>query len=185
MLERLQVRYAEPHRRYHTWPHVVACLEAKAAIASAALPEVDLALYFHDAVYEPLARDNEERSAALLVEEGRREWLHEDLLRRASALVLATKHTAASVESEEACIVVDADLSILGAPAGAFEEYERLVREELAVVDDGAYRSGRARLLRGLLERPSIYRTEPARRFWEARARANLERSLRKLEAMT
>jgi predicted metal-dependent HD superfamily phosphohydrolase len=126
LLEHVFARYAEPHRRYHTWTHILACLEARQQITEAALPEVDLALLFHDAIYDPLANDNEVRSARLLVEEGRRAWIDERLLQRAQVLVAATKHGGPSVaETEEACIVADADLSILGSEWATFAEYER------------------------------------------------------------
>jgi predicted metal-dependent HD superfamily phosphohydrolase len=182
LLERLAARYAEAHRRYHVWEHIVACFDARDAITDAALPEVDLALLFHDAVYEPLAGDNEARSAELLVEEGRRAWIGERLLRRAVALVAATNHGDASVvDSEEACIVLDADLSILGADVATFEEYERRVRREFAMVDDATYAAGRGRVLRAFLARPSIYATRRGQRLWEAAARCNLEGSLASL----
>jgi predicted metal-dependent HD superfamily phosphohydrolase len=184
LVARLLPRYAEPHRHYHTWSHVLACLEARRAIAGAALPEVDLALLFHDAVYEPLAHENEARSAELLVEEGRRAWLDEHLVQRARPLVLATKHGAGDeVDSEEACIVIDADLSILGADRATFARYEEAVRKEFAMVDDAAYVAGRTAVLRTFLERPSIYLTHRARRLWEASARQNLEESLAALRA--
>jgi predicted metal-dependent HD superfamily phosphohydrolase len=72
LVERVSARYAEPHRRYHTWAHVLACFDARDRLTTAELPEVDLALLFHDAVYDPFAKDNEAGSARLLVEEGRR-----------------------------------------------------------------------------------------------------------------
>jgi predicted metal-dependent HD superfamily phosphohydrolase len=178
LLHRLFCRYAEPHRHYHTLTHIAACLDARARITDSALPEVDLALLFHDAIYDPLATDNEERSACLLVEEGRRAWMHEELLQRAQVLVLATRHGGGSHDlSEEACIVVDADLSILGSDREAFDAYERLVRKEYAFVDDAAFRAGRLRVLQAFLERPSIYCTRRAQQHWEARARRNLETS--------
>ncbi len=89
---RVRARYAEPHRRYHSWTHVLACFDARDRITGAALPEVDLALLFHDAIYVPLAKDSEARSAQLLLDEGRRAWIDDRLLRRAQALVLATNH---------------------------------------------------------------------------------------------
>jgi predicted metal-dependent HD superfamily phosphohydrolase len=181
LIERLRARYAEPHRRYHTWDHVTSCLAARRRITDAALPEVDLALLFHDAVYEPLAHDNEARSAVLLVDEGRRAWLNEALLERARPLVAATRHDAVEPDTEEACVVVDADLSILGAERQVFEAYERAVREEYASVGDDAYRAGRAGVLRAFLERPAIYATRRGQRLWEAGARRNLERSLASL----
>lgn len=194
LLERLQVRYAEPHRRYHTWAHVLACFDARDALlgrAAPTLPEVDLALLFHDAIYDPLAHDNEEASAALLVEEGRRAWLSEPLLQRARRLVLATAHRSPgdgmAAEAGEpdagalAGIVVDADLSILGAAPDAFDDYERQVREEYRAIEDGAYARGRIAVLRGLLERPSIYATHQGRCLWEEGARPNLARSVSQL----
>ncbi len=182
LLEPLASRYAEPHRRYHTWAHVLACLEARGQITRAALPEVDLALLFHDAVYDPLATDNEARSAQLLVDEGRRAWLHEDLLHRARELVLATAHgDEGPTDSEEACIVVDADLSILGAEPGTFQTYEQQVRHEYACVDDARWATGRAGVLRQFLARPAICATRRGQRLWEASARRNLEESLRRL----
>jgi predicted metal-dependent HD superfamily phosphohydrolase len=183
LLDRLARRYAEPHRRYHTLHHVRACLDARACITRAAIPEVDLALLFHDAVYDPLGKDNEAKSAALLVEEGRRAWMDERLLRRAAPLVMATRHTPGVFETEEACIVVDADLSILGAEPAAFAGYEGLVREEYAFVDDATYAAARAAILASFLDRPAIFATRPAQRLWEAQARRNLEASLTALRA--
>jgi predicted metal-dependent HD superfamily phosphohydrolase len=181
MLERLAARYAEPHRHYHTWAHVLACFEARDLLTRAASPEVDLALLFHDAVYAPLARDNEDVSADLLVEEGRRAWLDDAMLLRARALVAVTKHDAEPTGSEEACIVVDADLSILGAEVPAFDAYERNVRVEYAAVPNAAYAAGRRAVLEGFLARPAIYATRRGQTLWEARARANLTASLARL----
>lgn len=185
LLERLRFRYAEPHRRYHTWEHVLACFDALACITTARLPEVELALLFHDAVYEPLSPDNERRSAELLVEEGRRFWMDEGLLQRASRLVLATRHDergraeeAGAADAPEACIVLDADLSILGAEPATFDAYEREVREEFACVDDACWAVGRRRVLASFLERAAIYSTRRGVKLWEARARQNIERSL-------
>jgi predicted metal-dependent HD superfamily phosphohydrolase len=186
LLARLANRYAEPHRRYHTATHIVACFEARHRISRAAMPDVDLALLFHDAVYSPLAGDNEARSAELLVEEGRRAWLDDRVLQRAEALVRATQHgDASALDSEEACIVVDADLSILGSDELTFDLYERQVREEFEAIDDASYAAGRSHVLSLFLAREAIYATRPAQRLWEARARKNLERSMEKLGRAT
>jgi predicted metal-dependent HD superfamily phosphohydrolase len=184
LLRRLRQRYGEPHRHYHTWGHVLECLEARRRITTSALPEVDLALLFHDAIYEPLAGDNESRSAELLVEEGRRAWIEEGILQGAKLLVGVTAHhKAMPVDSEEACIVLDADLSILGAEPSKFARYERAVREEFAHLEEDRYVAGRSALLRDFLERPSIYLTQRGRRLWESNARRNLERSVANLSS--
>jgi predicted metal-dependent HD superfamily phosphohydrolase len=45
-------------------------------------------------------------------------------------------------------------------------------------VPDDAFKSGRAQVLKALLELPSIYRLAPLREEWEERARANLTAEL-------
>src|SRR5687767_6949665 len=65
--DRLTAAYAERHRHYHNQQHIAECLaEFDAARHLVRQPEaIELALWFHDAVYNPRAGDNEERSAAL------------------------------------------------------------------------------------------------------------------------
>jgi predicted metal-dependent HD superfamily phosphohydrolase len=174
LLERLVARYAEPQRHYHVWSHVEACLRARRELIESPPPEVDLALLFHDAIYEPLAPDNEERSAALLRDEGRTFGLAPDLVERAAALVLATAHREPPTGA--AAIVVDADLSILGSEPTVFAAYEQAVRREYAMIDDASYATGRARILRRFMERPTLYATARGRELWEAAARRNLAR---------
>ncbi len=172
---RLVARYGEPHRHYHTWSHVLACLDARERIAPFAPIEVDVALWFHDVIYDPRAHDNEERSAALMLEE------LGDSAKPAVPLVLATKHSAVP-DTEEARIVVDADLSILGADVETFDTYEQAVRQEYAFVPDDAFRAGRAHVLRSFLDRPTIFSTPAGRDLWEGHARENLTRSLAALD---
>lgn len=176
MLARLQRRYAEPHRHYHVWSHVQACLRASRLLMPPEPPqEVDLALLFHDAIYDPLAADNEERSAALLLEEGGAVGLDTLLLLRAGNLIRATKHSEATATGL-AAVVVDADLSILGEAPEVFGAYEAAVRQEYWMVPDDIYDAGRTRIMRQFLTRPTIYATSRAQQLWEEQARRNLQR---------
>jgi len=179
MISRLIPRYAEPHRRYHTWSHIGACFDAIEKISSDRSQEVALALFYHDAVYEPLSKDNEARSAALLMDEGQRAGVDAAVLKKAYAMILATKHDAMP-ETEQACIVVDADLSILGAEDAIFDRYEDAIREEFGSVPDAAFAAGRLKVMQQFLQREEIFATERARDLWEARARKNLGRSLQR-----
>jgi len=179
MISRLIPRYAEPHRRYHTWSHIGACFDAIERISDDRSQEVALALFYHDAIYEPLSKDNEERSAALLVAEGERVVLDPIVLRKAYAMILATKHDA-DPETEQACIVVDADLSILGAEDVIFDRYEDAIRQEYALVPDAAFAAGRVKVMQQFFRRDEIFVTEKARDLWEGKARANIGRSLRR-----
>ena len=180
LMNQLVGAYSERHRHYHTLQHLRECLaQFDAAATLARRPaEVELALWFHDAVYDPQRQDNEERSA---------DWARASVLaagcaakmaERVAGLVLATKSHQAPAGGADAALLLDIDLAILGAAPGRFDEYERQIRAEYAHVPDDEFRTGRARVLRSFLERERIYLTDAFHDALEARARANLERSL-------
>ena len=56
-------------------------------------------------------------------------------------------------------MLVDIDLSILGAESMRFDEYENQVRAEYSWVPAFLFRSTRKKILQGFLARPSIYAT--------------------------
>jgi predicted metal-dependent HD superfamily phosphohydrolase len=177
--EALKARYSEPWRNYHTLQHITECVELFSAAAHLAEHpfEVEFALWLHDAVYDLQAHDNEDRSAQLARSVLREAGVDETAQERVASLVLATKHRALPALQDEK-LVVDIDLSILGAPPTRFDEYELQIRAEYAFVPDVAFKVGRAAVLRSFLERPRIYSTEHFHERLHGSARANLGRSL-------
>lgn len=175
-------RYAEPHRHYHTLEHVVACIETldstMAQSESIAEPEIELALWFHDIVYNPLAKNNEEESADLLLDVGRGLHLPEKTLLIAADIIVYTKH-AMPVSNKPASYqyAIDADLSILGESESIFDKYEADVRKEYELVPDSVFWPTRCRILQGFLDKP-IYNTREFKAAYEEKARANLARSI-------
>lgn len=175
-------RYGEPHRRYHTLRHLDECLAQLDELREVAdAPDaVAIALWFHDAVYDPKRSDNEAQSADWARSEALAAGLAPPLAERIHALVLATRHDAVP-DSCDARVLVDIDLSILAAEPERFDEYERQVRAEYAWVPRFLFRRKRRQILAQLLARPALFGTERFARAYEARARANLARSLRAL----
>lgn len=175
----LLCRYSEAHRAYHTLQHLRECLTLRSelAVPCTAPAEIDIALWFHDAIYEPARGDNELRSAQWQDEVAAAAGLDQDVRRRLQGLVMVTRHTAAPTTPDEA-LLVDIDLSILGATAGRFAEYERQVRQEYRLVPEWLYRRKRREILAGFLGRDAIYSTDECRRRFEARARLNLQGSI-------
>ena len=169
ILALLKARYAEPHRRYHTLEHIEHCLSEFDPRQAADPKAVELAIWFHDAVYDPRRSDNEERSAAWLLE-----LMPEQT--KAAAMVRVTKDHRPSTPDE--ALLVDVDLAILGQPAERFDRYERQIREEYSWVPSLIFHMKRRSILKGFLDRPFIYQTEPFRAKYEAQARRNLARSL-------
>ena len=138
--DRLIARYSEPHRAYHTVQHLEECFrEFEGTLGLAESPRgVGLALFFHDAIYNTHAHDNEEKSAQLARQVLARSGADESLQDHVNDLILMTRH-AAMPETQDQELVVDIDLSILGAPQARFDEYERQVRKEYAWVDEPTF----------------------------------------------
>jgi predicted metal-dependent HD superfamily phosphohydrolase len=143
----LLARYAESHRHYHSQQHLGECLDAfERERAQAQRPgEVALALWFHDAVYDLQAHD----------------------------LIMATKHDAQPADAD-AQLLVDIDLSILGAPPERFADYERQIRAEYAHVPPEVFEPRRRSILGRFLARDPLYQTPGVRSRCEAQARVNL-----------
>ena len=190
MRDALLARYAEPQRAYHTLQHLRECLdlfeEAEAAARagpSGAEPvsehpaEVELALWFHDAIYDIPATDNEQRSADWARAALATASAPPDAGARVHALVMATRHDAAPTGAD-AQLLVDIDLAILGAPAARFAEYEMQIRREYAHVPEAAFRQRRRTILRSFLERAPLYATAFVRDRREVAARVNLRRAV-------
>jgi predicted metal-dependent HD superfamily phosphohydrolase len=179
--EEIARAYAEPHRHYHTVEHIAHALSlfdgARARVRDADAAE--LALWLHDLVYDPRARDNEARSAARAARMLGEGGVPSRVADRVTALIMATCHVSPPADPD-ARYVVDADLCILGGTPAEFDRYEGQVRREYAFRTEGEWRDGRTRILRAFLDRPRIFLTSEFGRF-ETPARANLERSLRQL----
>lgn len=179
----LSARYAEPQRAYHTLRHVAHCLdefEAARGLARDAAA-VELALWYHDAVYDPRAGDNEDRSAELAARAAAGMGFGPDRAGRVAELIRASTHRGLAGDPDVQ-LFADVDLSILGQTGALFDEYERNVRWEYAWVPEPAFRAGRSAILSSFLVRPSIYGTSFFREKYEATARRNLLESIARMK---
>ncbi len=188
---RLVVAYDEPHRAYHTMTHIEHGLgELEALRGSLENPSlVNLAYWFHDAVYaqNPLT-SNEAESARMAIEAFRAMGIAEALGERACALILATKthELPADVpwnDDPDLETLQDVDLSILAADPYTFACFERDVRKEYDWVPESAFVDGRTKVLESFIGRRFIYKRPALHARWELRARENLQRTLQALGA--
>ena len=179
--EELVQRYGESWRHYHTLEHVADCLERLDAWKSLAQrpEEVELALWFHDAIYVPWKGSNEEKSAELARRRLEALGVPAERRERIASYILATgTHEPADGDLG---LLLDLDLSILGAPADRFDLYEQQIRGEYAFVPRPLYRRQRRARLQELLARPTIFNHPPIRAALEAQARENLQRLIDQL----
>ena len=174
--------YSEKVRYYHTIEHLEACLENLDRCAELAdhLHEIELALWFHDAIYWPLSGENELKSADWAGSFLSKNGASSDQVSRVHKLVMTTQHPSEPGSKDES-ILLDIDLAILGADSETYEAFERGVRREYRLIPAFIFRRKRAELLRSFLERPQIYHTEPFRSQLEARARENMSNAISRL----
>ena len=181
--EALLMAYSERGRHYHTAEHISACLRhLDACLAQVEIPrEVEIALWFHDAIYKPFSSNNEKESAdwaaSFLSENG----AAEAEAARVHRLIMATEHNAPTQTSDEA-VLVDIDLSILGAAPSTYDIFECGVRKEYKHVPSFLYRRKRAEVLRGFLDREKIYTSGCFSAAVECQAKENLSNAVTELE---
>lgn len=183
VLADLARRYGESKRVYHTLEHAWSVVQHAARLASHAanLETVQLAAWFHDAIYNPRAPDNEERSAAYATGILQQWEQSQSRIGNVRRLILLTKDHRPASNDGDGQVLVDADLAILGAPPAAYARYAAAIRREYSWVSDSNYASGRVTILERFLHRPYIYFTPPMRREREQRARANLNAEIERL----
>jgi predicted metal-dependent HD superfamily phosphohydrolase len=183
--EELVRAYGEPHRHYHTLDHIAELIDLfeRHGQGIAERDTAMLAILFHDAVYDPRRNDNEEASAALAAGRLAALGVASGLVGEVSRYILATRHgqSAAPVAEAGLKLLLDLDLSILGAPPERYRAYAEAIRREYAFVPDALYRPGRRRVLEAFLARERIYRTDRLSALWAERARANLAAEMAEL----
>jgi predicted metal-dependent HD superfamily phosphohydrolase len=193
----LLIRYAEPHRHYHTATHVMFVLrhlgdissasieEAPAEVTAGVTAEVLAAALYHDAIYDPRVADNEARSAVLAAADlGAIGWSSgrcrsvAELIRATASHVAEEAHDRVDADPNATAMLLDADLAILGAEPGAYQAYVNGVRAEYSHVDDRQWRVGRSAVLTHFVDRQRLFTTEYMHATYEHRARANIEAEL-------
>lgn len=174
--------YSEPQRFYHNMNHVKNCLvELDSARSLISQPDlVELAIWYHDAIYDTRTKENEERSAQLAYDVCASAEFPETFSKGVKDLILATKHDVIPDEIDGK-FLVDIDLSILGKPRQEFDEYEKNIRREYSWVPEDKYREGRSAILKMFLDRESIYLTYFFINKYEVQARENIAYSMKKL----
>ena len=182
--EALHTAYSEKHRFYHTVNHIDAMLQHFDAVKDIAEKpaELELAIWFHDGVYKALSKSNEFDSAV---------WAKDFCLscgydvagaERVFSLIMTTLHNGETqLNGVDQQLIVDFDLTILGASPDVYDEYERNIRKEYRMVPSFIYRKKRKELLRSFLNDDSLYCLDYFKDKFEVTARQNISRAIEML----
>lgn len=179
-------RHSEEWRFYHTLSHVNAMMQLyhqwRERITD--LNVVALAIYFHDVVYDPKAKDNETQSILLFEKFAFDCNLSDDIISRVSQLIKATiSHSIKNnFDDLDLSLFLDFDLAVLGEEPSRYKTYAKDIRKEYIHMNDELYRIARTKVLQSLLNSPSLYASEEFRMQYEEQARKNMMREICDLE---
>ena len=175
ILNKLIAAYSEKQRAYHTIQHLYECLILLELVKPYLndFYAVALALWFHDAVYNPQAKDNELKSAELFEQYVTADLSDQTVIKIKQWIVATQKH--ASTDELDLQFLLDIDLAILAASPARFVEYEQQIQQEYAWVDPEIYSVKREEVLRSFYENQPIYQTKYFREKFEQKARKNLK----------
>jgi len=133
---------------------------------------VELAIWFHDVVYNPQAFDNEKQSA-ILMKQHCIEVLDSGRLDKIYEWIVATKNHQSSGD-QDLNYLLDIDLAILGSSKQRFAEYEQQIQQEYSWVEPALYEVKRAEVLQHFYQMKPLYQTEYFRNLLEVNAKLNL-----------
>lgn len=183
----LIILHSTPRRHYHTWNHIEQCYRIANEIYDGhILSEIEYAICYHDSVYDPYSKTNEEDSARLFLQEHmitKEDCLNKDLV---VSCILNTKNHFADTSvlkyQHTVNAFLDIDLSILATDEEYYiSEYSNLVEKEYCGIPSHLYREGRKKFLEKLLNVDRIYKTEYMKKF-ESKAKNNIKKEIKRIE---
>lgn len=175
LYQRLILAYAQPHRVYHTLTHIQSCFDIFGDVVDQVEnPDaVALAIWFHDAIYEIDAVDNEQRSADWFLKES--DNIFSDSLRkRVYNHILATLHCGEKINHHDSQIMVDIDLFSFGKPWPEFLQDSNNVRAEKSEMSDEEFYRKQCCFQKFLLDQPRFFQSDYFFEHYESQARQNL-----------
>lgn len=178
----IEENYSHRKRHYHTLVHLDKLHKELKEVRSdiSDWNTVLFTMFYHDAVYNALHSDNEEKSAELAKQRMKELNIPLEMIDRCNRQILATKkHQFAS--DPDTNYFTDADLSVLGADWAVYSEYAANVRKEYSMYPDLLYKPGRRKVLQHFLNMRRIFKTVHFSEKFESQARLNLTQELKTL----
>ncbi len=181
--DKLVSNYNQRHRHYHNQDHIKATLRHLDESKHLANDPnaIEIALWFHDAVYKPFSSSNELDSANWAYKFLREQQAGEEFCSLVRSLIMVTLHDSLPNENDEK-LMVDIDLSILGSKRETYAKFETWIRKEYKLIPKFLFKKKRKEVLTGFLERERIYSHNYFHEKLEERARTNITNALINLQ---
>lgn len=175
----IEATYSHSKRHYHTLHHLEQLLNELLSVKEHIRDwnTVLFSVFYHDLVYNPLRRDNEERSVVIMENRLQSIDVPADIIEGCKRQILCTQ-THKPCNDHDANFFTDADLSILGQEESRYREYTAAIRKEYALYADNLYYPGRKAVLDHFLQLNRIFKTDSFFSKYEKQARLNLQGEL-------
>ena len=177
--------YSSADRHYHNLTHILQVLQIIDQMRPHAEnpAALEFAAWFHDIIYDSKAKDNEEKSAAYAINILTSLKITPSTIEQVAKIILATKTHQATENDIDNYILLDADLSILGASSSEYHIYNQAIRKEYSWLSEAEYRLGRIQVLQKFIKRERIYFTDQIFEAREIQARQNIQTEIESLLA--
>jgi len=172
-------RYNEPHRFYHNIKHLIHVLEQfdfaveHIGVSQNTAAIIEMAIWYHDAVYNPDKNDNEFQSAELFAEHAQAMDINVNIINDVKRIILVTEnhHLASSLDEE---IMSDCDLSPLGFTKEGFDKSDKDIRKEYP----NTPAIERKKALEKFLKHNGIFKTTIFKKAYESQALENIKEKI-------
>lgn len=175
--------YSETHRHYHTLNHINFCLQELEPVKNSLHnPEtVELAIWFHDVIYDIGKNNNEEKSAKMAIQFCQKNNLSPEFTKQVEDHILATgDHTLS--DNADTNYLIDIDMSILGySPDDIYKFEEQIYQEYSTIYNRKEYLIGRLGFL-SKLKGYNIYKTEYFKNKYGQSSQDNITKTIKNLE---
>ena len=175
----IESSYSSPKRHYHTLHHLQHILDELSGVKQdiSDWDTVLFSVFYHDITYNPLRRDNEERSAAIAENRLSTIDVPAEKIAGCQVQIMATKSHVWTGD-KDTDYFTDADLAILGQEWAIYESYKAAIRKEYSLYPDLIYKPGRKAVVEQFLQQEKIFKTDPFFNRYEKQARVNLQKEM-------
>ena len=180
----IEKHYSGKNRHYHNLIHLEKMMEAYFEhIDYIKQKETILfSIFYHDIIYQPIRRDNEEKSAKLMKNRLEQIQLPQTIIENCYRQIMQTKtHRIFINHQEDDKYLLDFDLEVLSRNWEAYKTYTEQIRKEYWIYPISMYKKGRRSAMLSFLKRDSIYHTAYFKREKEESARQNILRELEEI----
>lgn len=175
--------YCSPKRYYHNMAHVYNLLQLFDFYSKQIKQPLcfEIAIWWHDAIYEVKQKNNELKSTELALKNWKK-YLSVPNLEQIACFINSTAKHQPLLEQTDVYYFLDFDLSILAASPSQYLDYSNAIWQEYkGNYPKLVYNWGRKKVLKQFLKRPRLFFSKAFYQQHEQKARLNIKNEINRL----